>query len=340
MHRRRLHTLSLVALVPLALLACSDDDSGGGGDGSGDVMQTLVGPIPSAAVATDGAWIIANDYDAASELAGLDRPDPDADDDELTEWLIAMAGVEEDGVVATLDPRLLQERLVGDEGERYGWSVGDVSSFAEASGPGELFLIVDTDSVASDDLDAALDPQSDGRWTTPDSDDPLFAALDGNLVVSTSEELVDDWADQNDPLSDNEKVMSIAEALDANDAYSAIVAEYALQPFQDVPEDAELMSGFDGFGVGLTVVDGEPTAVLVYHYPSEDEASDAVDQTRTVLTEGTMLTTRGAADEYFDDVEVGSDGQVVVATATFLERPMAIWNMVIANPDLIVVSSS
>jgi hypothetical protein len=340
MRRRRHRALPLFALVPLALVACSGDDSGGGDDGSGDVMQTLIGRIPSAAIEAEGTWIVTTDYDAASELAGLERPDPDADDDELTEWLMAVTGVGDEAVVATLDPRVLRARLVGDAGEQYGWSVGDVSSFAEASGPGELFLIVDTDSVSTDDLDAALEPQSDGRWETPDSDDPLITALDGNLVVSTSEELVDDWADQTDPLSDNERVMSIAEALDANGAYSAIVAEYALHPFQDVPEDAELMSGFDGFGVGLTVVDGAPAAVLVYHYPSEDEASDAVEQTRTVLTEGTMLTTRGTADEYFDDVEVSADGQTVVATATFLGRPMAIWNMVVSNPDLIVVSSS
>ena len=330
----------MLALVPLALVACSGDDSDGGGENSGEAMQTLIGSIPSAAIASEGASIIATDYDAASELAGLERPDPDADGDELTDWLMAVAGVEDEAVTAALDPKVLQGQLVGDAGEQYGWSVGDVSSFAEASAPGDLFLIIDTDIVATDDLDAALEPQSDGRWKTPDSDDPLVTALDGNLVVSTSEELVDDWADENDPLSGDEKVMSIAAALDANGAYSAIVSEFVVQPFQDVPEGAELMSGFDGFGVGLTVVDGDPVAVLVYHYPSEDEASDAVEQTRTVLTEGTMLTTRGAADEYFGDVEVRADGQVVVATATLLERPMAIWNMVFANPDLIVVSSN
>ena len=334
----------MFAFVSAALIACFGDDSGGrvgaaAGDGSGDVMQTLIGQIPSAAIEAKGAWIVITDYGAASELAGLERPGPDAAGDELIEWRMAVAGLEEDAVIAAQDPKVLQARSGGDVQEQYGWSVGDVSSFAEASAPGDLFLIVDTDSVSVDDLDAALEPQSDGRWNTSESDDSLITASDGNLVVSTSEELVDDWADQNDPLSDDERVMSIAAALDANGAYSAIVAEGALQPFQDVPEDAELMSGFDAFGVGLTVVDGDPAAVLVYHYPSEDEASDAVEQTRTVLTEGTMLTARGRAGEYFRDVVVVADGQTVVATATFLERPMAIWQMVV-NADIVVVSSS
>jgi hypothetical protein len=318
---RRSPLLALVAL--LVPMSCSDD----GKSSASGAMADLISRTPADAVEGEFTRIVLMDLDAATKLSGVARPDADASSDERTDWLQAVLGFDDDSDVAVLFPQLT-ERYIGDElRDKFGWTQEDVARFVEVQAVPDRFTILDTKGVTTADLDGALgQPDSDDVWASGEGDDETFVALDdATVVMSPTAGLLDDWRDAKDLLDKDDSMASMAEALDDKGVYGAMIIPEAPHAKADSSDDVERLPDFDSLAFGLAVDAGKPTAVLVYHYGSEAEAKDAVEQTRTVLTEKSDGGSR--MPDLLTDVEVKADGSNVVAVGALTDKPFDLWNL-------------
>lgn len=355
--------LAGAALVGVAACGGDDSSSSSGGYSVADGLEQL----PESTL-EDGYLIQTADLDRASELAGLARPDPDADADDLADWAIQITGFRGDGddvaIVAAVLPQAANPQQlydVDDFRDEAGWSIAEVDSYIEVNLPPDRFTVLEGE-FDTDALDDALGDADDGIWSLGDGDDydiditersparPLgetlrIAEQDGHLAVSKSTDQIEDWLEgDGDTAADDDDLRAVGEALDDQDVYSAMILDGedltvggpGLTPEQLDEIDDLALDEFEALGVGLTMEDDEPRAVFVYQYDDEAAAEDAAEQLEDIFEDGTSLRTATPISDYFTDVEITVDGSTVTAVAEFArDSPAArIWNFAFSR-DLI-----
>ena len=365
-HRSAALVASGLALV--ALTACGGDD---GGSSSDDFSVTdALADLPGSALEDDYILTVA-DLDRASELAGTKRPAANSDDtDDILDWLIDIEGYQRDDgddwpVVSVPLPEAINPRGARDTPEfrdELGWSVLDVSSFAEVSAPPVRFTVLQGDFDV-EQIDAAIDSNDDDVWSIGEEDfavdisdvsaaRPLGESLrlaeqDGALAVSKSTPPIEDWLEGDDRLDGDEDLAAVADALDEHDVYAAMVLDgdslttdpLSIAGPDATPEQLEeieerlggmLLAPFEVFGAGLTVVDDEAVGVLAYQHSTADAAEENAELLETLFAEGASVRTSEPLSEMFTDVEVTVDGTTVTVTLGFADDTPTnvLWNAI------------
>lgn len=368
--RRSVWALVVTGAALASLSACSGDD-GGDESSSGEFsVASALADLPRSAL-EDNYILTATDLDRATELAGATRPATDGDDpDALMDWAMDLEGViRPDGgdwppVAALLpeatNPRRLAE--IGDFRDELGWTVLDVSSFAEVSAPPARFTVLQGEFDV-EQIDAAIDSNDDDVWAIGEEDfsqdlanasaaRPLGESLrlaeqDGALAVSKSTPPIEDWMEGDDRLDGDDDLAAVAEALDEHDVYAVMVLagdDLLTDPLSiagttATPEQIEeiqerlggmLLAPFEVFGAGLTVVDDEAVGVLAYQHATADIAEENAEALEALFAEGPSVRTNQPLAEMFTDVAVEVDGTTVTVVLGFADDtpPNALWNAI------------
>lgn len=319
----------------------------------------MLAEIPASLRPPDGELIlIAGDLDLASELVGAERPSADdpGDLDALFEWLKPVQGVlDEDPVAGALIPEAIVPRNLqrNDEiADEFGWSVYDLRSFIELQRPPTSFAVLEVD-VTADELTSTIGDPVDGIWRLGGDEDgkfdlanitagrPLGDTLrfglddDGLLGVSKVTPPVEEWlVGTGGTLADDVQIASVAAVLDDAGVYSAMIVDDQNHVDLDGADPELLLPVFDLLGVGLSIVDDRAVGTFVYHYPSAEAATAAVDTTRTVFEEGLSVRGGRPLTTVVEVVDVVATEENVVVTVTFPtgdSRPVNIWTMVAAR---------
>ena len=206
-----------------------------------------------------------------------------------------------------------------------------------------------SDDSATEESRASAGEVEDGIVTDVDGEDnehdlesaglnrlgvPTRMAEDGDWVAaSSSTDLLRDWLGDNESLADaNGDYADLAEALDDEGVYSAVLSEVTggLDPSVVLggrldPEEAEELlrevqgslpeDPFDAVGIGWADDGGEPLVVTAYHFGSADAAESATEPLSELYEAGTSVRTRAPYNEYFEVRDVEAEGEVVVVTS-------------------------
>ena len=302
-------------------------------------MQSHLAQLPAS---DNPGVIVAGDLDAASEAAGLQRPD-DADSEAGREWLTALTTVVDYPVFVPLPGQLMM--AFGQEGgDELGWDLTDVQTFTDSTAPPRTTLLV-TGDFDDDTISEDLDDLGEGVFSAGAGEDyfitltettavrPAGAPLrlghrDGAIVVDSEEQAVRAWLEDQDrsTLAADDAVMGLAEALDAQDVYAAAVRTHAgaLEPdpgmtaaqaaqLREHWQEWAITEPFDAMGFGWAMANDEHVVALAYHFADTDSAERAVDQVRQVWTQGTNLAGHQLS-QMFTVQDVEQDGQIVAAT--------------------------
>lgn len=303
---------------------------------------------------TEQIQLVVGDLAAATELAGSMRPQDPADGDEIALWLSSLTRVSKTQVpVNSQLPALPGIRSVaglGDWQQDLGWSLTQVDSFVSSGAPPSEITVLtgDFDTAA---IDTAIGPSVDGIWAQPGEDnaigpgkssfDPIgrpvrLAAKEGSLAVSFATPLLQDWLTE-PTMAQDQPLMEVAAALDVADVYSATLTrrDFRADPFtmngssiSTAPSVPGGLVPFDTLGVGLTVRDGAPLGVLVYHHVDEKAAADNAAALPDLLRQQSLISGRPLS-ELVTLQEVSTSGLLVVATLSFVDdtQPQVIWAM-------------
>lgn len=339
MHRRaRPVAVALLATVAAVPLACGGD--GGGGGGGDFSVRSALDELPT--LESDEALQISMaDLDTASELAGLDRPAPDAGRDGYAEWLNQLTG----GLGAETAPIFVSppEIVMSADLQAYRSVVGvsflDATSFATVAAPPEQFTVLTgvgdaeldedlvevTDGVVSDREGGDGEQELSGDLVVDRLGRPVrFAQDDERVASSLSTSLVESWlAGDADSLGDDESLAAIAGALDDADVVSAALFTYpdgtSIAP--SLPADAaerlgvdELPASFTAIGLGWASDGGDAVITAVYRYADDETASSMVDVLEVVFRDGSSVVNRRPIAEYVELDSIEADGRLVVAT--------------------------
>jgi len=346
---RRSPLVLVVAALALLLSGCSDDDPQTLDSGGDFTVRGALGELPSSADG-DGALIMVGDLDRATEVGDLDRPDDPTSEDAFS-WVSAVSGsgsIEEPSRVFVPLPDSLGSTGASptDMDAVAGWSVLDVQTFVAQATPPDSLMVVSGDLGAGALAD--LPEVEDGIVTDVEGEDHAIdmdagalsrlgvptrmAEDDGRIAVSPTTSLVRDWLDDEESFAEaNGDYADLADALDAEDAYSAVLTEAGgidpagllgepvspdqveerLQTAQEaLPDEA-----FGAVAIGWADDDGEPLVVTAYHFGSEDAAESSADQVRELYESGISVQSQTPFSEYFDVQDVSADGEVVVVTS-------------------------
>lgn len=303
----------------------------------------------------DSANLSFGDLTGATTLAGLTRPAGAGDGEAISRWLTDLyEGVGAQKPVACTLPGfrgLLDAPVVGQWNQDLGWSMTQVDRFVvDGAGWNEFTVLVGNFDEAA--IDAAVDSDDDGRWVASYLGDPDSAAdswfnrtgepihldlQDNTLAVDLDGARLPEWQ-SGKSLADNPALLSVAEQLDAAQVYAARVMT---DPYLEVEsmdriharEDGlTLLSEFDALGVGLTLRDGVPIAVVVYHHDSPETA----EQNAQLLPE-LVSATRNSMGTIFADLlaieDIRVDGDLVVMElSTFgAASPGVIWPLLLGS---------
>jgi hypothetical protein len=367
-----------VACLAASVLVCScasegDTGSGVGGSSGGGTVADHLAALP--AYDGDEAVVVTyGDLARAAEIAGLERPTDVGDTDAIADYVLDLTGRrrEEGGPepsVAALLPSVAQpDRVAELEGfvADVGWSVLDIDSYAERDTPPQQVSVLEGDFDRGA-LEDALDDAGDGVLIAGDPsgeyriDDvtparpigqTLWHALDGGRLVVTSDG--DDVAATREAdggdgtLAEDARLAPLAAALDAQDAYSAMLLadDALLTDFADVIlgadspaeareqlEDLPRCEGVNGAAVGVAH-DGEPLIVVALSFVNEQAAESGAGVVEDVLTGGEDFMTRRPWSEMLTVESVEADGSVVVVTARPADLVLGQWQGFLLNRSL------
>jgi hypothetical protein len=345
--RTSIRCVALLAAVGV-VAACSGSDDGGADDSSiVDMLDELPAEVGDG---DDPVQIAYGNLQAATELAGLERPTSADDVDAVLDWLMPLTGLSNDDhpalvhVAMPMAANSERAQQIDEFAAETGWSLVNVDSYIEYQRPPDLFTAING-STRSADLDQAAGPADDGVWSVGDGDDyasnlddvsaarPFGAPLrmgmdDDELAVSRSTPALRAWlADEGPTMADNAPLFALAEQLDAGTVYSAYL--FSADPTRDTENP------FDAMGAGLSVDDGEPQAWFVYHYADDATAEAAVATVRGIL-DGSSERTRAPWSDIFSDWEVTAVDDVVVAELHFVEGrpPGVVWQILFSQDTL------
>ncbi|MTV25371.1 hypothetical protein FTX61_08115 [Nitriliruptoraceae bacterium ZYF776] len=296
-----------VAVLALGLTAC------GGGGGDAGTWSERMALVPD--VAGSGTLTLV-DLEAAGELAGTDP----------TTFEGAFELLLPDREVGVPLPETLGGNRLGDEGEFAevnGYDLTQVDWLVEVASP-PLQVAVAGGRFVTDALDAANEPSGDGTWNTdldPSATD-LEAAAPGRpigrtphlrldddrltVVAGTTLDALDDGVRAH-PLADHQAVASVAAALDALDAFGAVVV------FTGTVEgagdgggfgDAAVLADLPIRAVGVAFVPDERRFAVLHGFGDEEAAADGANAIERLLAEELDPVTGAPYTDRYGDVEV------------------------------------
>ncbi len=369
---RRVRRLAVAALAASCLIVagCAGDDSNGkatndpdsGGvtnPGSGEAAGLLAGylaTIPAAVLERHGDGLVhisVADLDRAAELAGVTRPAGSTDPEAVREYVGALASTRVESTVYTQFPHAASvDRLqeVEEFAAEVGWSIADVSWFAEYQVQPDVFTVLGGDFDVDRLADAMGEQPDDGIWRLGGDDHsidmtevsparPIGQALrlalvaDDQLVVARSTPPVEAALEGTATTVDDPVLSALVAALDAQEAYSATFIIGDLGPSRE-----GLPQQYTGVAAGTAYVDGTPYALLVYTHDDEAAAHANADGLRTLLEEGTSLSGRPWSESFGAD-EIRVDGTTVTARLTLKEASAYLVYQIIQNRDTLVTLS-
>lgn len=341
-----------VAAVPV--LACAEsagsvDVEPPGPSWPGTITE-LLELVPMPVGADEGIEVRIGDAARASAIVGSPRPADMDDRLVLADWMNGVysgrtphGGPPRPTPAAVPYPDAVHpdagEEWFGDEGR--GWTLLDVDWFVEATPPGhspDLVGVIGGD-IGSERLTGGLGAPDSGVWSRDPAAvgerDRLHTGMwvhaglaDGHLVVSNDIGAVRDGLDgRGTRLAANPILVDLAEALDDQDAYGALLvhrpggfpfSQHRSNPLPGVVERARdsgrlLPRPFTGAGFALAADGDGPVAVLVYVHGSADDASANADTLRGIIEVGENYFTRRPMSESFTVEDVVAEGTVVTA---------------------------
>lgn len=307
-------------------------------------MADLVAELPTP---SEPAYVSIGDIEGAAEQAGLERPS-DAGEDEARTWMLDLAHSTDTGVFVPLPGRFM-ESFGRDGGDELGWDLTDVHTFAYAEAHPQVAMIV-TGDFDEDTLSPELEDLGEGVFSAGSGGDfeqslqdrtavrptgtPLRLAQDGNVIMLDAEtDQVRAWAQGEDRVTfaDDEEMIAVAEALDDQDVYGAVLTTW-VGPLGPIPgaaaeavEEMAIEEPFGLLGLGWAMDDDEPTVLAVYHFGASDSAERALPQVESVWAEGRSIGTGQPLSEILTLQDITQDGPLVVATL-HREHPAGLHN--------------
>ena len=313
----------------------------------------LLDEVPADVVRDGPVVVTIGDLDAATDLAGVDRPNGSSTDG-ADEWLLrAISGGDETttGDVAYVDlpfPSVDWWDLAGWEDE-LGWSLVDVSRFVDVSassvlgqdvGPlliGDRFTVF-TGPAATTPPPPDLAEAGDGvvraggpgdacnlNESTPARRQgcPLYLAQDGDrLLTASSTELVDAWrTDERPTLADDADIVAVVDALGSSWTTVQVRRDdFSRGPASDpgMSDDDVLPAPFEVVGLAWAGdADGAVVTVAYLHADADDATRNAGALER--VWGGRSVASSTTLDERLDVEAVGTDGRLATVTL----RPLA-----------------
>lgn len=360
-----------------SVAACSsggDDDSSGGGGAAGDGIAAQLASLPARS-GSDAATVAFGDLAQAAELAGVEltgSPDGDLADDDLQALLRTLnavtggpLGESERSSVAAVTPEAAHaERLqeLAAFVDEVGWSVFDVDRFVEYQVPPNIVTVMEG-RFDEDRLTEALGEPDDGVWVVGNPEGlsvdetsparPIGEALwislvdDDRLIVTrTAEDMEAVRSGDGESLADADALAALAEALDGEDVYSAVLYDgpTGADLGRSSPEDAEAMcrealpEPVVGVGTGITDDDG-PVMVVAHLHVDGAAAGANAEALEALVTDGASMRTRQPWSESLEVDSVEADGNVTVARFRLVDPSDAgMWRQVLLERDNLVSS--
>lgn len=300
------------------------------------------------------------DLTRASEVAGIERP-TEVDQDAVRRWVNPLTGAPGVDDPAPVFVPLPSFSTPGPPVQEFhdlaGWSLIDVASYVEFGTEPYVFTVVAGEYA--DDTLHHLPEVSEGVRTVGEGEDldvdltqrsavsrlgqPVRMTLaDGKLALGARTPMVQGWLTGSGPsLAEDVELSALAEALDARGVVSAMLVVGSAGSFAHLPlafGDAEEPEvdflpdhPFSATAVGWTVEDDRPRMIVAYHYASPELADEAVEDLRTMLTEGSSLVEGWALSAVVELVDVTSEGTVAVASLNAVQEraPHILPNMLI-----------
>lgn len=358
------------------MAGCSSDSESDTSSADGNFsVERLLGQLPSSAN-EDATFtqIVFGDVDRATELSGTQRPSRGAvSDDGLIDWIGPLTGLQrgaETSAVYLPLPETVSPNQVlsaSDFADELGWSIIDVRTYAELQNAPNNFAVLDQ-SQSADDITAAVGKPEGGIWRLGGDDfsvdaggvtpaRPLgeslrMATKNGLLAVARSTPPIEQWLSADGPtMADDTDLAAVAGGLDDAGVYSAMIVagDFSISRalgLRATPEqveaflaDADVIGPFDALGVGLTIADGDPVAMFVYHHASEADATANAILIEKAFADGTSFVDQRPFSEKFRVRDVKSVGDLVIATVGFADAPPQIVFQMIYGRDLLTTHS-
>lgn len=373
-------------MVPLVVLAgaCSDEgDSGRGSDVGLRSLSAALEVLPESGEEVE--TVLWGDLVTAAELTGFDRPDDPSDEEAVADYLVRVtAGRTDSGPrepVLVVPPDVAGvERSAGLDAfaEELGWSILDVDRFVERRTPLDVVTVLEG-SFDEGRFDQAMGEPSEGMWVAgdPDAEDfeqdldgataarplgvSLWHGLAGDLLSvaparGTAAAARDAAAgDSREPaLADDEALAGLAEGLDAQDPYAALLVRPGLDLAANVPAGAQpagsscdhaLPEATTAVATGIAADAGR---LPVYLVALAHETAAAADANGNALERIVADGVRAASNQPWSElvtvegVDVSDDGLVVVARLRPIEPspgnlgPPTLWYDLIIQRDALV----
>lgn len=317
-----------------------------GKDGSdSNVMAEVISLLPT--LPEEQSTIFISDYARISELNETERPASDATNDEAETYLSSIFSPPSDEEAGAVAGDWFTGADVDAFRDELGFSVLDVDLLVETGpGPGFMRLVQGRFDEQQVSEAAAADPAwselleeveyegetylSWGGDSEQDSGEATAArplGIGGRLWVqenlgvwthetSAMESAIAAATANGTKLADDPSVLEVAETLDAEGAYNAILVRG--------PSAAGLLEGSDAeiLAVGESFVDETFHDLLIVAAPSEDRASDIAAGLEDTLTEGRSVRTERAWSDLFGDCEASSDGPIVIVDCEVSGQPI------------------
>lgn len=349
--------LAALAASGLLLAGCADGPKWSfGGEATG--LAGYLATIPAVVVegrGDSGLQISVADLDRAAEIAGVTRPAGSTDPEAVRSYLNALTLPAPDApqVVAAQFPIAVsveRSHQVDEFAAEVGWSVADVSWFAEYQTQPDVFTVLGGDFDV-DRLTAAMGERpDDGIWRLGGDDyevdltevspaRPFGQALrlaligDDQLVVSRATPPVEAALSGDATLADDPVLSALAAAMDAQEAYSATFIVREPRPSKN-----GLPQPFTGVAAGTAYVDDTPYALLAYSHEDEAAATSNAEALRTLLEAGESMTGTPWSEQFgVDDIQV--DGTIITARLTLRgASPMAVYQILFSGDTLVTRS--
>ncbi|CAM3157360.1 hypothetical protein NODU109028_00450 [Nocardioides dubius] len=323
-----------VLLASTALAACSDDEPELAEEWS---VRAALEQVP-ASTAQDGLFVVTADLDAAIAAADVERS---GEPDEL-DWLIAITGGAQGGSVGRVFVPMARGFNVeylrdGEFAAAAGWSVHDVDSFVESGQPPRVLTVaagdfdddtladglveVEDDIVSNRDAEDGTTDLSQANGLSPIGVPIRMSEADGLIALSTSTELVRSWRDGADALAGEERAAAVADALDDEDVYAAVLSDPlavdALGARTTSPALIERLlarvpeQAYDAVGIGWSLDDGAVQVQVAYHFADERDAAGGAAALEALWREGVSVRDGRPFAERLEVVEVETDDSVV-----------------------------
>jgi len=315
-----------------------------------------------------GFQVAMSDLDAASALAGAERPPVGSTDATLLgAWLTKIRGdrrKDHRPIVSALLPAaapLKGVKSIDQLVDEIGWSLGDVHSFVEYRAPPQLFTAMsgtfDADTLTqaagqpTNDIwrlggdDLSTDPD-DRSATRPAGEALRFAVNDDALAVARSTPPIEAWLAGPDAstgtLADDEALIGVAEALDRSHVYTATLVESTaigggLRPPTSAGQPAIGPGKFTALGVGLSVDAGMPIATFAYYYADDSAAAAAVQPMTALVTEGKYVANDLPWSRFLTVRDISASGPVLTARFELTDTMSAdqVWLILLIGESLV-----